>query len=1068
MQDVYLKDYDVNLRFPDGMSESRIDEIITRDYPEPDEKFVSRIANPSTPGSAVSFEDFKRYQELKPDLSVGDYAGIVAQGAGIVATELLNGVKSTLNLAAQGQLGTMGTSLAEGAARGTYDLGILGKRISDNLNTYLEPYIQETGDAQKDQYNRFLAIKEMDAIREAARKGDSTILSRFGISADPSTIDTETAEAASYFLDPTVLMTGGSTKVGSFLNKTLGRAAAAPANLASRATGAAARGISNLKTKVAEQAGKLSQVVDETTGGLGKYALPGGVGALAGSVGIAPAVGVGAGIAATVPALEIASGLFKGFANSMNNMPTRIGPLHYLSLASSQTRSGKAAGKLKFLDPVADYAGRAAGGAVQGAAYGAGLGALAGGLEGAAQGLGAGGVLGAGAGSMTRAVEGISGYGQRKAEANDYQSWYTTQPKEVKAFMDQNVKSTKSRVQIMDGWQMFQSALGDEADIRIISDEDFKTRFQADQDGPTGAGVQVVEGDRPVIYINGKKGDPTTVFHEMFHGISRLDGFDGLISNVVTELGKMYSPADINQFVKDYEKSGIKLKGREGLVTTEDKFSSIMEELGAEHFANFIEGKDSSYLLKGSPFKDALSGFVNRFVAGKLDRVYDTFKSPIFDTHLKRNKALDRAMNDLVKARRKAYKQVELSADDYIRAYGEKDLGDDNVFNELQALGVAELDNKGKRVIKSDYRIGKDTKELGKQVSDALEGVDDAGGMLKQSDGSFTGRSFSPAQLQALLDAPFLSDKVKEVVEFIKTLREAGSDAVNVTYAAATYKTKRGKTKYRNLPISNRDALIYGLTVSPTGTMTANILDLSQLRAKIHRLWSGDSRLHNLFGSPDQMYADALAYVNALGGDVPTAQVLGSAEKRNQLNKMLGIRNVKGNPELPDTYKLKESDHPWRDFRLDRFVKARKLENVGAQFSRSAYEKGQVNFSPGKISPENDHLRVGTSKLGTKAKPKITPSTSNISGEKVPQNVLTDHLSKMDYDHIPEDIKSITEPGQKREAYIDWMTNNLLTLHDAFPSDLRETATLWYDGANQIANGFSQTFGYKPEQSAGS
>jgi hypothetical protein len=957
MKEYYIDGYDVVEQFPDDTPDNVIQETLNKAYPETDDQFVSRIADPATPASAVSFEDFQRYQELKPELSVGDLAGLVAQGAGVVASELMNGVRSTLNLAAQGQLGEMGASLAEGAARGTYDLGNLAMRIGDNLNTYIEPYIQDTGDAKKDQYNRFLAIKEMDSIREAARKGDSTILSRFGISADPASINTEMAEAASYFLDPTVLMSGGSTKVGSFINKALGSVAAKPAELASRATGAAARGLSSLESKVAEKAGQLAKLTDETTGGLGKYALPGGVGALAGSVGLAPAAGVGAGVAMAVPTLEVASGLFKGFANAMGNMPTRIGPLHHLAMNSPQTRAGKMAGRLKFLDPVSDLAGRTAGGAVQGAAYGAGLGALAGGMEGAAQGLGAGGVLGAGAGGFSRVAEGLSGVSKRRAEANDYQTWYTQQPREVKDFMDQNVKSEKARVQVMDGWQMFQTALGDEADIRIISDEDFRARFQKndDPDTKTGAGVQVVEGERPVIYINGKKGDPTTIFHEMFHGISRLDGFEGLVSNIASELGKMYSPAEINQFVKEYEASGIALKGREGLVTTDDKFSAIMEELGAEHFANFIQGKDSSYLLKGSPLKDALSGFVNRFVAGKLDRIYDTFESPIFKSHLKRNRALDRAMNDLVKARRKAYKQVELSADDYIRAYGENDLGDDNVFNELQALGVAELDNKGKRVIKSNYRIGKETKELGKQLKDTLAGVNDAGGMLRQADGSYKGRNFSPDQLRALLDAPFLSDKVKEVIQFIADIRQSGSDAVNVTYGAATYKNKRGRTKYRNLPISNRDALIYGLTVSPVGTVTANILDLSLLRSKIQRLWSGDSRLHNLFDGPDGMYNDALTYVNALGGDVPTAQVLGSAEKRNHLNKMLGVRNVKGNPELPDTYNLKEADHPWRSFRLDRFVKARKLEDVNAQFSERAYEMGQVNFSPEPVRPVEQH-----------------------------------------------------------------------------------------------------------------
>jgi hypothetical protein len=238
-----------------------------------------------------------------------------------------------------------------------------------------------------------------------------------------------------------------------------------------------------------------------------------------------------------------------------------------------------------------------------------------------------------------------------------------------------------------------------------------------------------------------------------------------------------------------------------------------------------------------------------------------------------------------------------------------------------------------------------------------------------------------------LLDAPFLSDKVKEVIQFIADIRQSGSDAVNVTYGAATYKTKRGKTRAKNLPISNRDALIYGLTVSPVGTITANILDLSLLRSKIQRLWSGDSRLHNLFDGPDGMYNDALTYVNALGGDVPTAQVLGSAEKRNHLNKMLGVRNVKGNPELPDTYNLKEADHPWRSFRLDRFVKARKLEDVKAQFSQQAYEMAQGNFSPGQtgVIRESDIARFSPAPDNPNA------SLRDFVGKKV--QVLTSDLS---------------------------------------------------------------------------
>lgn len=989
MKEVYVDGYDTVVEFPDETPDAEIQKALASNFPETDDQFVNRIADPATPASAVSFDDFKRYQELKPELSWGDLGNLVVQGAGVAAGELYNGVKSTASMAAQGKLGTLGASVAEGAARGTYDLASLGKRIQDNVTSMLEPYMQESGDAQKDQYNRFLAIKEMDNVREAARKGDATILQRFGIGVDPSMVDTESAEGFSYFLDPTVIGTGGSGKLASMLTK----AGAKPAELAGRAAGGLARGISKAESKAAELLKSGTAKVDEMTGGLGKYAIPGSIGAAAYGAGLGVTGGAAAAAIGAVPALELAEGLFKGFSHSMLNNPTRIGPMRHLAMTAPATLAGKAAGNLKWMDPALDLAAKGTTGAVIGSAYGAGLGGLAAGWEGAAQGLGAGSVLGAGTAGTMRLAEGVTGRAKVRAEQNDYTNWRLTQDKDTQDFLDNNIKTHTERVQVMDAIQLAQAGVGDQATVRVLSGDDFNTRF------PGADGVQVVEGDVPIAYINGRDGNSRVLFHEIFHSMARLDGFDSLVAGISNEIGKMYSPDEVNALIREYESLGKPLKESEGLVTTGDKFAALAEEIGAEYFANYIKGKDSSYLLKGTPFKDALNSITSKFVAGKLDRVYNTFQSEIFkNTHLKQSKGMDRAMNDLIKARRKAYRDVELSADDAIRAYGERDLGNDQIFKELQALGVAELDNKGKRVIKTNYKINKETKELGQQVKDVLEGVDDTGGMIRQSDGSYKGRNFSPSQIQTLMDSPFLSDKVKDVIQFIDEIRRSGSDAMNVTYAAATYKTKPkknkkwGKTKYRNLPISNRDVLLYGLDVSPVGTITANILDLSLIRAKIKRLWRGNSDWQSLFGSGDKMYGDAITYINALGGEVPTATVLGSAEKRNQLNKLLGIRNVKGNPELPDTYNLKEADHPWRSFRLDRFVKGRKLEDLDATFSQQAYEKGQANFSPSRFKPgqkdtltESDLVRFSPSPDNPNA------SLKDFVGKKV--QVLTSDLS---------------------------------------------------------------------------
>ena len=940
MKEYQVDGYDTVVSFPDDTPEEVVLNTIKRDYPEPDENFVNRIADPATPASAVSFEDFKKYKELKPDLSWGELGGLVVQGAGMVAGELYNGVKSTAALAAIGQVDKMAASTAEGAARGTYDLANLSLRIKDNVTKIIEPYLKETGDADKDQYNRFLAIKEMDNIREAARQGDKTILQNFGIGVTSDDIDTQAAEAASYFLDPTVLGTAGTTRIGSIFNKTISKAASKPAELAGRAAGATARGLETVKDKIEGAASKAGQVVDEATGGMSKYAVPGAVGGAAATVGLAPTAGTMMAAVGTIPALNLAEGLFKGFAHATANPGTRIGAMRHMHMNQPQTLAGKMAGRLQFLDTPIEYAGRAAAGAGAGAVYGAGLGALAGGKEGAAQGLGAGLTLGAGTGAGMRFVEGLSGRAKFNAEQTDYTAWRAKQDKDTQTFLDTKLKSHKDRIQVMDAVQMAQVGAGDQSTVRILSGDDFAKQF------PGADGVQVIEGDTPIAYINGRNGDARVLMHEVFHTMARLDGFDGMVAAMSGEIGRMYTPDEVATLIREYEASGKKLKETEGLVTTGDKFAALAEEVGAEYFANYIKGKDSSYLLKGTPFKDALGSIVDRFVAGKLDRVYDSFKSQIFDSQLKQSRSLDKAMNDLVKARRRAYRQVELSADDYIRAYTDKDLGDDQVFNELQALGIAEIDNKGKRQLKTKYKLNKESKDTAKQIVETIEGLDESGGMVKQGDGSYKGRNFSPAQIKSLLDAPFLSDKVKEALSFIHLVRKAGSDAANLTYAAATYKNKRGQTKAKNLPISNRDALIYGLTFSPVGTITANILDLSLLKAKIARQWGSDARLQREFGTMDAMYEAAINYVNALEGDVPTAQVVGGQLKRNLLNKLLGVRNVKGNPEIPDGAKLGEADHPWRSFRLDRLVKARPLENVKATFSEEAYLKGQHNFSP--------------------------------------------------------------------------------------------------------------------------
>ena len=974
MKEFYIDGYDVVEQFPDDTPNSVIQDTLNKAYPETDDQFYARIQAPSTLASSVSFEDFKRFKESKPDYTPSDYASMVAHGAGIAAKELTEAVKETISAASRGELGEIGLSLAEGAARGTYDLEMLGKRVSDNLNTIIEPYFQETGDAEQDQYNRFLAVKEMDNLRHAARQGDTTLLKRFGIEVDPSKINQGIAEGSSYLLDPTLLVgMPGASKVASILSK----GAAKPFIKAGQVAGKSADLITDAETWVSRVAKQGMTKLDESTGGLGKYIVPGGVGATAAAAGLGPAAGTALAVAGAVPALRVAEGLLTGFGKSMLGYPTRNTALRSMALTQPGTIAGKMAGSLKFLDTPVEYAGRAAAGLVAGAGIGGGLGFAAGGLEGAAQGIGTGGVLGASVGGLSRFAEGMTGVNLRRAEDNDFRNWRSNQDDSTKAFLDTLV-NRKDKIQVMDAIQLGQATVGDQASIRILDSKEFQKRF------PGGKGVQVVEGDLPVAYIDSQKGDAETLFHEVFHAIARLDGFDAVTTKIGQDITDLYSIKEIHELMKDYESSGVKLLGE----TTAERFKSVTEELAADYFANLIKGKDSSYLFKGSTFGQSIRNTLSKVVAGKLDRMADTFTGTSFSNVQKKSKGIDRAINDLVKARREAHRDVTLSSGEPIKIYGENDLGNDKTFNALEAMGIAETDGKGRRVFRSQYRINKDSRAVTSELDKVLKGADSTDGLQLKDDGTWEGKRMSPSQVEAILRSGSIPDKVKEVVRYIQG---TAGDVHNITYGAATYKTRSGKTRYRNLPISNRDGIIYGIEVSPkTGTMIARTLDLSLVNSKIKRLWGSDPRFAREFGTADKMYSDALRYIKALGGDIPTAQVLGSASKRNLLNRLLGIRNVKGNPEIVEGATIKEGDHPWRSFRLDRVVKMRHLKDVDSTFSKSAYEQGQRNFSPGqkttltesdlvRFSPAPDNPNANLSDLNGRA---IQVLTTDFSGSK--------------------------------------------------------------------------------------
>jgi hypothetical protein len=120
------------------------------------------------------------------------------------------------------------------------------------------------------------------------------------------------------------------------------------------------------------------------------------------------------------------------------------------------------------------------------------------------------------------------------------------------------------------------------------------------------------------------------------------------------------------------------------------------------------------------------------------------------------------------------------------------------------------------------------------------------------------------------------------------------------------------------------------------------------------------------------------------------------------------------------------------------------------------------------VSDEYDTSRVGTA---TQGKVKETTQDTNVSIETVDDAELAKQMADLliiDGDmELPKSITSIKDPAKKRDAFINFVTENLVALYEAFPEELRAAATRWYDGARKIAQNMSKEFGITNEQAAG-
>ena len=138
---------------------------------------------------------------------------------------------------------------------------------------------------------------------------------------------------------------------------------------------------------------------------------------------------------------------------------------------------------------------------------------------------------------------------------------------------------------------------------------------------------------------------------------------------------------------------------------------------------------------------------------------------------------------------------------------------------------------------------------------------------------------------------------------------------------------------------------------------------------------------------------------------------------------------------------------------------------------------------------KRDDVRVGTSKIGTKARPLVTSRDSNIGGvtgggnpdpkaaERLLSTTIPDQLKKISESVksktptsryiLPKEFNRARNPQKKLQILKDYLADNLIALHNSVDPEIRERSKRWYEGANRIANGFANKYGVTSEQVAG-
>jgi len=645
----------------------------------------------------------------------------------------------------------------------------------------------------------------------------------------------------------------------------------------------------------------------------------------------------------------------------------------------------RAANTAKPLDGAVSLAGSAAKGATEGAAIGTVLGAVTDGEEGAAAGLGSGLALGAGGGLVGRIV-GAGKYNESLKDS-DLATWIASKSAEEVANISNLKLSRDEAVNLMDT-ERIAKGVGQDVEFRYVTDKQFSELFGV------GKGAQVVNGDRPVVFVNtGYKG-ARSAFHETMHALDALEGFaphrqklnrvlfDQTLPDGQLVSKGIYSAADLAEFTSQYrDRLNTAAKAEFDLLTPEDRQARIMSEVRSESFANLVNGySGGASVLASRGIKrrvaDALLLSEADSMLGKMRRALESvgvkFESsgdpselfvkngkPITNTP-----AVDAALRDYVRAKDNITRklvagdgaeepQLVVRPGDLLSkgnaglvdTFKDFDIFAKNPDGSVKMMG-------GVPVLLSEREIRLVQSKRVDAMIDALTKVPDLGdanSVKLKPNGAWEGRTFSDKQLAAFDALPddVLSPAMKTKLRQLNDLARQDGQQIILDYNAAL---KGGKYSSGIAP-STRAAVPLTFNISKAGNFYMATLDTTHFFRKLGQWRKSKPKAFDAWnGDVDAFLRDAFTYldnhVSGRSGAVNLdSDAAAAVHKKNVINDFFNVPKGAGNEDANPVQLSQRGDK-------DNLIRSRRFDRInritpgaGDKFP-IRYELQKANFLP--------------------------------------------------------------------------------------------------------------------------